>query len=75
MGWVKGQALFSGNCGKCGKKIEKGETVFSEIKGLLPITNPNLRAICEDCFKKYHPNEKADSPTKNLLKRMTFRLG
>lgn len=74
MVWMKGKAKWSGKC-KCGKRIEKGDIVYSEVKGFIPLSNPNLRAICEECFKKEHPNEETKSPMGVLFRRMTLRTG
>lgn len=69
MGWNKGKAWFSGMCHECGKKVEKGETCYIEVKGI----SPQPKAICEECFKTNHSEAKVESQVKTFLKRMTFR--
>jgi NMD protein affecting ribosome stability and mRNA decay len=69
MGWNKGKAWFSGMCHECGKKIQKGETCYIEVKGIFP----QPKAICEECFKTNHSEAKVESQVKTFLKRLTFR--
>jgi len=70
--WTKGRALFSGKCGKCERTIEKGETVYPNIEGFIPNTD-KMKAICEQCFQKYHASEKVASQMGLLFRRMTLR--
>jgi len=72
MVWVKGHARISGKCNHCGKEVNKGDTAFVEIHGILPRPSTTT-ALCEDCFNQLYPNEKTVSEMGLALRRFTLR--
>lgn len=72
MVWVKGKARISGKCNNCGKAVNKGDIAYVEMHGIFPRPSTTT-ALCENCFKQLHPNEKTTSEFGLLARRLTLR--